>query len=121
MVCRFLIFTFLVVLSVYSTVYTISAYQVAVWAFEENDEGYWRCCPSATFFPWPKGCSQGILPQIVIRMNALDEFIYLRLIKTGILILICLSLWSLTVIYCFKAILHPIKAWKLTKSQAKVM
>lgn len=114
---KILIFVFLAALSMYISLYTISAHHVADrWVINAS----WRYSGNMTFFPWPKG-PQGILLPIITRMNPIDEFIYLYLIKTGILILVCLGLWATTIIYFFKAILPLIKAWKLTRSQARVM
>lgn len=79
------------------------------WAFEDNGKGY--SAVYVVLFPWPTGPPKGIvLPDIAVRMNVVDEFIYLYLIKTGILILACLLLWTLTAVYFFKAILPSIKA-----------
>ncbi|MEM3730462.1 MAG: hypothetical protein QW667_03035 [Candidatus Bathyarchaeia archaeon] len=106
-------------MSIYVALYTISAHYVADrWALDSG----WRYAGTindASFFPWPRG-PKGILLPVITKMNPTDEFIYLYLIKTGILILICLGLWLLTIVYCFRAILPLIKAWKLDKSKARI-
>jgi len=112
---RILILTLLAVLSVYVTLYTISAHQIASrWAFDQDGKGYWRYSGAMTLFPWPTGPKDVLLP-VIVRMGIVDEFIYLYLIKTGVLILICLSLWMLTAIYFLKAVLPSFKPLKLLK------
>lgn len=97
--------------------YTVSAHHIAdKWTFGSN----WRYSGDMTFFPWPRD-PQGILLPIITKMNPIDEFIYLYLIKNGVLILVCLGLGLFTVVYCFKAILPLIKAWRLTRSQVRVI
>ncbi|MEM3640774.1 MAG: hypothetical protein QXH37_02470 [Candidatus Bathyarchaeia archaeon] len=83
-----------------------------------NGASYWRYSGDVTFFPWPRD-PQDILLPVITKMNVVDEFIYLYLIKTGILILACLLVWALTAVYFFKAILPSIKAWKLSSNQAR--
>jgi hypothetical protein len=102
---RILIFILLAGLSVYVTLYTVSAYQIAGrWAFDQDGKDYWRYSGDMTLFPWPTGPKDVLLP-VIVRMGIVDEFIYLYLIKTGVLILICLTLWMLTAIYFLKTIL----------------
>jgi len=114
---NFLIFVFLIVLSIYTSLYTISAHHIAnKWAYDTS----WLYSGDMTFFPWPKE-PQGILLPVITKMNPIDEFIYLHLIKTGILILICLGLWMLTAVYCFKIIPPLIKCGKPTRSRAKLI
>jgi len=98
---------FLVTLATYATLYTMAAYQVAgMWACG-GSVAYWCCMGSidnATFFPWPRG-PLGICAEVITKMNPVDEFIYLYLIKTGILIVACVLLWILATVYFFKVIL----------------
>jgi hypothetical protein len=102
-----MIFTFLVIMATYATFYTIAAYRVAgMWACE-GSAGSWCCMGSidnATFFPWPRG-PLGVCAEVITKMNAADEFIYLHLLKSGILIVICTLLWLIATIYFFKYML----------------
>jgi len=104
---RALMFTFLVILATYATLYTLAAYRVATrWACG-GSAGSWVCMGSidnATFFPWPRG-PLGVCAEVITKMDPLDEFIYLHLLKSGILIAICVLLWLLTALYFFKSIL----------------
>ena len=59
---------------------------------------------NATFFPWPRG-PLGVCAEVITKMNPVDEFIYLYLVKNGILIVVCVLLWVLAAVYSFKAIL----------------
>jgi hypothetical protein len=119
---RILILAFLVVLATYATLYTISAHHVAdLWAYGSH-AGYWCCMGSidnATFFPWPRG-PLGVCAGVTTKMNPVDEFIYLYLVKTGMLILVCFLLWVLAAVYFFKAILPLFReAWKLKHVQVR--
>jgi len=101
---RVLMLAFLAILATFATFYTLAAYRVAsMWACG----AYWCCMGSidnATFFPWPRG-PLGACAEVITKMNPMDEFIYLYLIKSGILIVVCVLLWVLAVVYFFKAIL----------------
>lgn len=109
---RVLIFLFLVILAIYLTLYTVSAYTVAEYA----GRGYWTCRGSLgdpTFFPFPSG-PRGVGMDVIGEMSLVDEFIYLYLIETGILIVLCASLWILAAVFFFRAILPLFKAWKVS-------
>ncbi len=86
----------LVVLAVYATLYTVAAHDLARWG--------WTCrgtLGDATFLPFPTG-PRGVLMYVIAKMSPVDEFIYTYLIKTGILIGICILLWILAAVYFFK-------------------
>ena len=104
---RVLMLTFLVILASYATIYTVAAYRVAsMWALG-GCSASWRGKGSLggpTFFPFPTG-SQGVVMEIIAKMNPMDGFIYLYLVKNGILIVVCVLLWVLAAVYFFKAIL----------------
>lgn len=89
----------LVVLATYATLYTVAAYDLARWG--------WTCrgtLGDATFLPFPTGL-RGVLMDVLAKMSPVDQFIYMYLIKTGILIGISVLLWILATVYFFKAIL----------------
>jgi len=104
---RILLLASLVALTTYATAYTISAHSVASqWACGGNT-GYWCCMgtiDNATFFPWPRG-PLGACAEVITKMDPADEFIYLYLIRTWMLIAICISSWMLVALYFLKAIL----------------
>jgi len=108
-------FAFLVILATYGTLYTIAAYHVAsMWACR-GSAGGWLCMGSidnATFFPWPRG-PLGVCAEVITKMKPVDKFIYLNLLKNGILIVICTLLWLLTLIYFLRYILPLLHKRKL--------
>jgi hypothetical protein len=100
-------FAFLIVLATLATFYTLAAYRVAsMWVCGGGVA--WWCCRgtigNATFFPWPGG-PLGACLEVITKMDPVDEFIYLYLVKNWILIVVCVSLWVLAAVYFFKAIL----------------
>ncbi|MDI6905742.1 MAG: hypothetical protein QMD13_09735 [Candidatus Bathyarchaeia archaeon] len=98
-ITRVLVLAFLVILSAYASLFTVAAYDLARWG--------WTCrgtLGDATFLPFPRD-PQGVLMHVIAQMNPVDEFIYIYLIRTGMLVVICLSLWILVAAYFFKAIL----------------
>jgi hypothetical protein len=101
-------FAFLVLWAAFATFYTLAAYRVGrMWVCGGGAAGWWCCMGSidnATFFPWPRD-PLGACAEVITRMDPVDEFIYLYLVKNGILIVVCVSLWSLAAVYFFKAIL----------------
>ena len=89
----------LVVLATYATLYTVAAYDLARWG--------WTCrgtLGDATFLPFPTG-PRGVLMEVLAKMSPVDEFIYIYLIKTGILIGVSILLWILAAAYFLKAVL----------------
>jgi hypothetical protein len=100
-------FAFLAVLAAFATFLTVAAYRVAsMWACG-GDAACWCCMGSidnATFFPWPRG-PLGACAEVITKMDPVDQFIYLYLIRKGILIAVCVSLWVLAAVYFFKATL----------------
>ena len=109
-----MVFVILAAFSLYVTLYTISAYQVANrWAFDGN----WLCSGGVTFFPWPRG-PQGVYVPIITKMNPMDEFIHLYLIKTGVLVFVCLVLWLVAAVYFFRAVLPLIETWRTSRRHA---
>ncbi|MEM0096074.1 MAG: hypothetical protein QW660_05515 [Candidatus Bathyarchaeia archaeon] len=42
----------------------------------------------------------------------MDEFIHLYLIKTGVLIFVCLVLWLVAAVYFFRAVPPLIETWR---------
>ena len=110
---KVLLLTFLIIMTVYATLYTVAAYDLARWG--------WTCRGSlgdATFFPFPTG-PRGVLMDVIAKMSPLDEFIYLYLIKTGVLIVVCFSLWFFAAVYFFKTIL-PLFREELRKCAQRV-
>jgi hypothetical protein len=105
---RVLTLALLVVLAALATFYTLAAYRVAsMWACGGGSAAFWCCMgtiDNATFFPWPRG-PLGACAEVITRMDAVDEFIYLYLVKSGMLIVVCVSLWVLAAFYFLKAIL----------------
>jgi len=96
---RVLILAFLIISAAYATLYTVAAHDLARWG--------WTCrgtLGDATFLPFPTG-PRGVLMDIVAKMSPADEFIYTRLIKTGVLIGLSTFLWVLATAYLFKAVL----------------
>jgi hypothetical protein len=104
---RVLMFAFFVVLAAFATFYTLAAYRVAgMWACG-GSAACWCCMGTignATFFPWPRG-PLGVCAEVITKMDPVDQFIYLYLIRNGILIAVCVSLWILAFVYFFKATL----------------
>jgi len=89
---RVLLLLLLVTLAIYATLYTVAAHNLASWG--------WSCRGSqgdATFLPFPTG-PRGVLMDVIAKMNPVDEFIYLYLIKTGALIVISISLWTIVAV-----------------------
>ena len=107
-------FAFLVILATYVTIYTKAAYDLSRWG--------WTCRGSlgdATFLPFPTG-PRGVLMDVIAKMSPVDGFIYLYLIKTGVLIVVCILLWVLVAVYFFKAIL-PLFRQKLTTKPQRTL
>jgi hypothetical protein len=46
---------------------------------------------------------------ILAKMSPVDEFIYFHLLKTGVLTVVCVSLWIIAAIYAFTAYLPLLK------------
>jgi len=102
---RVLLLALLVVLATYATLYTVAAYDLARWG--------WACrgtLGDATFLPFPMG-PRGVLMDVIAKMSPVDEFIYLYLIKTGILVVVCVLLWIL-VAFCFFRLFRAISRGK---------
>jgi hypothetical protein len=93
---------FLVVLgslSIYVTLYTATAHKVARYVYEEDGTFFWRSAPSGSFFPWPR--EPGIL-EMLTRLNEIDLFIYVYLIKSGVLLGVTILLWISLSLYILK-------------------
>jgi len=103
----------LVALASYVTLYTVAAYDVARYASRVDGAAYWGCGRDATFFPFPRD-PRGVCLLALFKMNPVDEFIYLYMIETGMLIVISISLWILVAVYFGKSIL-PMLQIKLAR------
>ena len=76
--------TFIILLlavSIYLTVYAVSAHMVASRIIEINGKAYWRNAPAGSLWPWPNK-KDVIGPLVLIKLNETDSFIYNYLIKT---------------------------------------
>ncbi|MEA2090143.1 MAG: hypothetical protein U9O89_05235 [Thermoproteota archaeon] len=82
---RILLLTFLIILAIYVTLYTIVAYRVACHVTKLGNTTYWRTTASGSFFPWPK---EPGMAEALSEMNSVNKFIYLRLLETRMLIVI---------------------------------
>lgn len=113
---RVLLLAFLVTLASYVTLYTVAAYDVARYAFREDGAAYWGGVRGATFFPFPRvpRVPRNVGLDFMVRMNPVDEFIYLYMIETGMLTVISISLWILVAVYFSKSIL-PMLQMKLIR------
>lgn len=96
---KVLLLGLLVISATYATFFTVAAYDLAKWGW-----AYRGSLGNATFLPFPTG-PRGVLMDVIAPMNPVDEFIYLYLIKTGILVVVCGLLWILAAVYLFKVIL----------------
>jgi hypothetical protein len=81
------------------TLYTVSAYGVARYAFDDGSELGWRYTPRGSFLPWPKAPG---MATALSKGNAIDLFIYRYLIKSWILAGITVILWTVTSLYLLK-------------------
>lgn len=87
----------LVLASVVITLYAVSAYDVARYAFDAGgSELGWLYTPSGSFLPWSKGPG---MATAISRGNGVDLFIYRYLIKSWILAAITVLLWLATILY----------------------
>ncbi len=96
--------TFIILLlavSIYLTVYAVSAHMVASRIIEINGKAYWRNAPAGSLWPWPNK-KDVIGPPVLIELNETDSFIYNYLIKTYLLSIICALLWFLAIILIYK-------------------
>ena len=81
------------------TLYTVSAYAMARYAFDDGSELGWLYTPSGSFLPWPKAPG---MAAALSKGNATDLFIYRYLIKSWILVGITIILWTVTSLYLLK-------------------
>lgn len=81
------------------TLYTVSAYAVARYAFDDGSELGWLYTPPGSFLPWPKAPG---MAAALSKGNAIDLFIYRYLIKSWILAGITVILWTATGLYLLK-------------------
>jgi len=91
----------LLAVSIYLTVYAVSAHMVASRIIEINGKAYWRNAPTGSLWPWPNK-KDVIGPPVLIELNETDSFIYNYLIKTYLLSIICALLWFLAIILIYK-------------------
>ena len=92
----------LVLASTVVTLYAVSAYDVAHYAFDDGGtELTWRYTPSGSFLPWPK--SPGMLTALS-EGNGVDLFIYRYLIRSWILVALTVMLWIATILYLIRSI-----------------
>jgi len=91
----------LLAVSIYLTVYAVSAHMVASRIIEINGKAYWRNAPAGSLWPWPNK-KDVIGPPMLIKLNETDSFIYNYLIKTYLLYIICALLWFLNIILIYK-------------------
>ena len=80
----------LVCVSVYSTLYTVSAYKVASHVSESPPDLHWGSAPAGSFFPWPR--DPGML-EMLSEMSEVDSFIYVYLIRSWVLVAVTLLFW----------------------------
>ena len=98
--------TFIILLlavSIYLTVYAVSAHMVASRIIEIDGKAYWRNAPAGSLWPWPNK-KDVIGPPVLIELNETDSFIYNYLIKTYLLSVICALLWLSTIILIYRRI-----------------
>ena len=93
----------LLAVSIYLTVYAVSAHMVASRIIEINGKAYWRNAPAGSLWPWPNK-KDVIGPPVLIELNETDSFIYNYLIKTYLLSVICALLWLSTIILIYRRI-----------------
>jgi hypothetical protein len=104
---------FLLLLSVYLTLYTWRAHAVASRHILEDSGGEvvaWRTGPSGSLFPWPR--EPGML-EVLSKINEVDFFIYRCLIKTWLLVGLSILLWVCAGLCIFKATRTDVKGKKL--------
>jgi len=106
-IVRVSVFATLVILGIFMTLWTSAAHDLARWGWSARGS-----LSNATFLPFPTG-PRGVLMDVLAKMSSVDEFIYLHLLKTGMLNAICVSLWALAVIYAFTVFLPLLKNPKL--------
>ena len=98
--------TFIILLlavSIYLTVYAVSAHMVTSRIIEIDGKAYWRNAPAGSLWPWPNK-KDVIGPPVLIELNETDSFIYNYLIKTYLLSVICALLWLSTIILIYRRI-----------------
>lgn len=100
---RVLLLCFLVILATYVTLYTVVAHRIARYALRLDNTACWRSTPPGSFFPWPR---ESGLAQALSKMSSVDQFIFLYLVETGILIIVSILLWILVIVYFVKSILQ---------------
>jgi len=110
--CRALLLAFLVVLSTYVTLYTVEAHNVARRALRLDNTACWRTTPPGSFFPWPREPGPA---EALSKMSHVDQFIFLYLIETKMLIVVFILLWILVAVYFVKSIL-PLFQPRLTRA-----
>ena len=117
---RVLVLAFLVVSATSSTLYAWAAYRVSRrWAC--GGSAAWCCMGSidnATFFPWPRG-PLGVCAEVITKMNPVDGFIYLDLIKNGVLLVVSVLLWGVVALYFFRSIKPLFRKAKYLQLAAK--
>lgn len=92
------------VISFYITLYTFEAHAIAGnYIIDWNGEKWWRSAPSGSLFPWPR--EPGML-MILSKVNELDFFIYVYLIKSYTLVVLTALMWILLGMCLLKVVNH---------------
>lgn len=92
--------TVLLILSIYITIYTFSAYSVASKCIVETDNGpAWKESPPGTLFPWPKESGNKIILPVLVELNSTDKTIYLYFVKSGVLLGLNIALWGVSLVF----------------------
>ena len=97
------ILTVSVLFSVLLTAFTLNAHYVASFIHEYNGKLMWSSTPGGSFLPWPKGPGMFMMFSSV---NETDSPIYLYLIRSGLLAIVTLLLWTAS----------SWQIWKLTRT-----
>jgi len=93
----------LLVVSIYLTAYTVSAHMVSSHIVEDYGKAYWSSSPEGSLFPWPRksGGNEIGIPML-IELNETDSFIYNYLIRTYLLLVVCILLWLSAIIIFYR-------------------
>ena len=93
----------LLVVSMYLTAYTVSAHMVSSHIVEDSGKAYWSSSPEGSLFPWPRksGGSEIGIPML-IELNETDSFVYNYLIRTYLLLVVCILLWLSAIIIFYR-------------------
>lgn len=92
-------------ISIYPAIYTFEAHSIASRYISSDSHGavFWINGPSGSLFPWPRAPG---MAEVLSRINDVDLFIYIYLIKTWVLAGLSALAWVITAVFVYKATKH---------------